>query len=84
MSENPIPFQSTLRVSDNDLFWLVRLSPSHLSTLLTNLHENLDDISVTLIDYTHSFLYSIWPETFDEENQTWRTDREFLVEQALK
>jgi len=84
MSDNPVPFASTMRVSDTSLFWYVRMPPSHLSSLLSNLHTNLEGINVTLIDYTQSFVYSIWPEILDEANKAWRTDREFMIDQVLK
>jgi len=84
MSIDPIPFESTMRVSDSDLSWFVRMPPSHMSSLLSNLHHNLQNIAVTIIDYPNSFLYSIWPEILDEENHAWRQDREFMVDQALK
>ncbi|MFW9786926.1 MAG: hypothetical protein ACFFE2_11945 [Candidatus Thorarchaeota archaeon] len=84
MSSNPIPFESTFKVSDRELFWFVRMPPSHLSALLSNLHANLDNMTVTLIDYSKSFLYSIWPETLDETGHAWRKDHEFMIDFALK
>lgn len=84
MSINPIPFESTMRVSESDIFWIVRMPPTHMSSLLSNLHLNLENMAVTIIDYPNSYLYSIWPETLDEENHAWRQDREFMIDQALK
>jgi len=84
MSSNPIPFASTMRVSDTDIFWYVRMPSTHLSSLLSNLHHNLENMTVTLIDYPNSFIYSIWPEIIDEENRVWRQDREFMIDEALK
>lgn len=84
MSSNPIPFESTMRVTQSNLFWVVRMPPTHLSSLLSNLHLNLDNMNVTIIDYSNSFLYAIWPETLDEDNHTWRQDREFMIDQSLK
>ncbi|MGY5880070.1 MAG: helix-turn-helix domain-containing protein [Candidatus Thorarchaeota archaeon] len=84
MNSEPIPFESTMRVSESELFWVVRMPPSHLSSLLSNLHHNLEKMTVTIIDYPNSFLYSIWPEILDEENRVWKQDREFMVDQALK
>lgn len=83
MSRNPIPFESTLRVSDDELFWSMRMPPSHLSSLLTNLHSNLEGMTVTLLDYSQSFAYSIWPETLDEDAQEWKKSKEFLIDQVL-
>jgi hypothetical protein len=84
MAKRPIPFESTMRVSDSHLFWFVRMPSSHLSSLLTNLHGNLDKMTVTIIDYSESALYSIWPDTLDEENHQWRQDHEFMIDLALK
>ena len=57
MSIDPIPFESTMRVTESDLFWFVRMPPSHMSTLLSNLHLNLQNMDVTIIDYSNSYLY---------------------------
>ncbi len=84
MSESPIPFESTLRVSDSELYWFVRLPPTHLSSLLTNLHANLENMTVTLIDYPQSFVYTIWPEILDENTHSWRQDHEFMIDHVLK
>lgn len=84
MSIDPVPFESSLRVSDSELYWFVRMPPTHLSSLLTNLHENLENMTVTIIDYSQSFLYSMWPETYDEDTHSWRQDNEFMIDYALK
>jgi DNA-binding Lrp family transcriptional regulator len=84
MNANPIPFESTLRVSDSDLYWYVRMPPTHLSSLLTNLHGNLENMTVSIIDYSQSCVYSIWPETFNHETHSWIQDHEFMIDTALK
>lgn len=84
MSNAPIPFSSIMRVSDSDLFWFVRMPSTHLSSLLSNLHHNLEDMAVTIIDYPNSFRYTLWPEILDEANKVWKQDREFMIDQALK
>jgi hypothetical protein len=82
--KKPIPFESTMRVSGSQLFWFLRLQPTHLSPLLTNLFTGLEQVTVCLLDYTHSLLYNIWPETLDENAHKWRTDRQFMVDDVLK
>ena len=84
MIEKPIPFRSTMKVSNEDLFWYVRMPSSHLSSLLSKLHVNMDEFNVCLMDYSTSFLYSIWPDTLDEENHEWRKDWDFMVGDVLK
>ncbi len=76
---NPIPFQSTLKATDSYLFWYLRLPPSHLSTLLTYLHERVDNLRVSMIDHEKSEVYGLWPEAFDETKHAWRTDADFLL-----
>ncbi len=83
LQARPIPFESTMRVSGDELFWFVRLQPSHLSPLLSSLYSLLTEMSVFLMDYTHSYIFYIWSQTLDEENHRWRTDREFMVEDVL-
>jgi DNA-binding Lrp family transcriptional regulator len=79
----PIPFDSTLHLSDDELFWYVRLQASHMSSLLTNLYMNLNEMDVYLVDYSHAMQYYIWPETYDEDNQCWREDEEFMIDSVL-
>jgi hypothetical protein len=84
IDKNPIPFESTLRIADSSLSWFIRLQPTHLSPLLTNLYSNLKEMSVSLLDYSHSLIYSMWAETFDDATRYWRVDREFLVDDVLR
>ena len=84
MTSDPIPFESSFRTSDNHLFWFVRLSPSHLSLLIERLHPHLDNMYVTMIDYRHSKLFSIWPDIYDPETKTWRQDEKFMLHDVLK
>jgi hypothetical protein len=84
LQKKPIPFESTMRVSGSELFWFVRLQPSHLSPLLTNLLSNLEQMTVCLLDYAHSLLYNIWPDTLDESAHKWRTDKQFMIDNVLQ
>ncbi|MGY5875898.1 MAG: Lrp/AsnC family transcriptional regulator [Candidatus Thorarchaeota archaeon] len=84
LSKNPIPFQSAMRVCGTNMFWSIRLQASHLSLLLSNLHSNLDSMSVYVVDYTNTLLYHLWAETFDDSIPGWRTDKKFMIEDVLK
>ncbi len=84
LSKNPIPFQSTMRTCGEQMLWSIRLQASHLSLLLSNLHSNLDSMSVYVVDYTNTLRYHLWPETFDDSIPSWRTDRNFMIEDVLK
>ncbi len=80
---NPIPFASTLRVSDDHLFWYLRLQSLHLSNVLARLHGALDDMSVYVLDYSSSLAYYVWPEAFDGEQRRWKTGHAFIVDEPL-
>lgn len=84
LKKHPIPFESTYRAIGEHLFWFVRLQSSHLSSLLTNLYTLLDEMRVSIIDYDHSCLYYLWPETFDDESRSWRSDSGFMIDDVLK
>lgn len=84
LEKSPIPFESTLKTVGSELLWFIRLQPTHMSALLTNLYAQLEDMSVSIADYSHSLIYYIWPETLDEINHRWRTDRKFMVNDVLE
>jgi DNA-binding Lrp family transcriptional regulator len=80
----PIPFQTTLRVSENHLFWYLRLQSIHLSKVISNLYRDLKNMSIWNADYASSMSYYVWPEAFDDGERKWRTDHDFLVGNFLK
>jgi len=79
VKSHPIPFRSTLKVKDDFIFWYLRLPQSHLSSLLNYLQQNVDKLTVSLVDYIQSQVYALWAETFDEEKHQWKTDDEFMM-----
>jgi hypothetical protein len=83
LQSRPIPFQSVMRTSGENMFWSIRLQSSHLSPVLSNLYANLDRMEVSLIDYEYSRLYFVWPGNFDEENQKWRDDHKIMIDNVL-
>ena len=83
MKSNPIPFQSTLKVKGGFLLWFLRLPPSHLSTFLAYLQEQVKDLNLSLLDYFSSQVYGVWSGAFIESEKSWRIDRKFLVQEVL-
>lgn len=79
----PIPFESTFRIAEDSFFWFVRLPQEHISPFLNGLFDRMLEMKVSILDYKHSLLYHIWPETFDEETGSWRSDRSFMVDEIL-
>lgn len=83
MKTIPIPFQSTLKVKGGFLLWFLRLPPSHLSTFLAYLQEQVTDLHLSLVDYLSSQVYGVWSGAFIEEDKKWRTDQKIMINDIL-
>ncbi|NWF96879.1 MAG: winged helix-turn-helix domain-containing protein [Candidatus Thorarchaeota archaeon] len=81
--ENPPPFESTLRVSESNLFWFIRLPQGHISPFLNTLYSVLGSMSVCLLDYANSRLYYIYPDAYNDTRGGWIGDRKFMVDDVL-
>jgi len=79
LHRNPLPFRSTLKISESFMFWYLRLPPSHLSELLSFLHENVTNLQMSIVDYKKTEVYILWPEAFDENIGNWKRDDDFLL-----
>lgn len=77
------PFESTIRIADENLFWFVRLNQHHISPFLNGLFDTLKETKICFLDYEHSYLYNIWPDAFDEDKKEWRADDAFLLDRVL-
>jgi hypothetical protein len=84
LQKYPVPFESAMRVMGDELFWSIRLQSSHLSKLLSTLYSKLKKMDLFVMDYNHSYLYYLWPETLDEGTHQWRTQREFMIDNVLE
>ena len=84
LNSNPIPFESTLRVSGKEMFWYVRLQASHLSKLLSRMSTDLEHLSVYLLDYSESRRYAMEPEAYEEDQHRWNKDEQYMIHDVLK
>jgi hypothetical protein len=84
MINYPIPFNSSLKINDNDeIYWYLHLPPTHLSDLLFHLRHIMTDLHFTYIDYVRAKNYLIWPPTFDEEKKDWQKDDVFMIDNVI-
>lgn len=83
ISKNPIPFTSTFKTDDGNLFWYLHLPATHLSDLLFHLRPILHDLRFNHIDYVRSSTYYLWPETFNEKEHDWKNDSNFMIDSVL-
>ncbi|NHJ13568.1 MAG: HTH domain-containing protein [Candidatus Thorarchaeota archaeon] len=84
MRKAPIPFQSTLKVQDDFLWWFLRLPPSHLSSILSYLQSEVDRLSLSILDYMSSEVYGVWAGAFLDEKNNWNCNKEFMVSNPLE
>ncbi len=78
LTTNPLPFRSTLKISDDFFFWYLRMPSSHLSELVHFLHPNVHSLRMSNVDYTQTEVYILWPEAFNEESKKWITEESFI------
>ncbi len=78
LATNPLPFRSTLKISDDFFFWYLRMPSSHLSELVHFLHPNVDSLWMSNVDYTQTEVYILWPSAFNGQSKEWITEEEFM------
>ena len=83
MKINPIPFQSTLKVKGGFLLWFLRLPPSHLSTFLAYLQEQVTVLNLSILDYLSSQVYGVWSGAFLDDEKNWQSDQKFMINDVL-
>lgn len=84
LSNSDFPFGSSIRITKDGFVWSARLPSAHLSELIGLVWKITDSHELLIIDYKNSQTYGLWSETFDSENDNWRSDREFCLESPLK
>ncbi len=82
--KNPPPFESTLRVHEDKIFWYLRIPQSLTNPFLNEAIALIEFIDMCYLDYRNSLLYYIWPKTFDEDSHSWRKDISFLLHDVIK
>jgi len=84
LSVSKFPFGSSIRKIEKGFVWSARLPSAHLSELVSFVWKHTKNHEILIIDYKHSQVYGLWAETFDSNNNSWRTDREFCLDAPLK
>jgi DNA-binding Lrp family transcriptional regulator len=84
LPRNKFPFSSSIRKIKTGYVWSARLPSAHLSELITLNWRIAKSFEVLIIDYKQSQVYGLWAETFDTNRNTWRTEKEFCLDQPLQ
>jgi hypothetical protein len=84
LSTSMFPFGSIIRKTNDGFIWSARLPSGHLSELVAVVWKITDFFEVLIIDFKHSQVYGLWAETFDKDNNKWRSEKEFCLDSPLK
>ena len=84
LGEGGFPFGSAIRRTKDGFVWSARLPSGHVSELVTFVWSMAESYEILMIDYKHSQVYGLWAETYDDEAQQWRTDKEFCSLSPLR
>ncbi|MFO7837744.1 MAG: hypothetical protein R6V83_13960 [Candidatus Thorarchaeota archaeon] len=84
LMNSQFPFGSSIRMIENGFVWSARLPSAHLSELVRLVWKIADTFELLIIDYRHSQMYALWSDTWNENSQDWKTDRDFCMQSPLK
>ncbi len=81
------PFESGLILSEEDtnkFIWWLNVTPSEIPKILNFFNRECVDLYVMMMDDDNSFGYPIWPGNFDVKSNTWKVNKEYIVDMPLK
>ncbi|MGY5858265.1 MAG: hypothetical protein RTU63_02770 [Candidatus Thorarchaeota archaeon] len=84
LATSKFPFASSIRKIKSGFIWSARLPSAHLSEQLSLVWKIAKSHEILIMDYKHSQVYGLWAEAFNSETKSWKTDREFCLDLALK
>ena len=73
LHENPIPFESTYKITENGFLWYLRCPASHFSDISAIIWSISKSVKFYYLDYKKSQYYGLWKGAFDYDNQQWST-----------
>ncbi len=71
---NPIPFESTFKVTENGFLWYLRCPASHFSEASAIIWSLSNKVKLFFLDYKKSEFYGLWKGAFDSSKHQWSTD----------
>ncbi|HUT79940.1 MAG TPA: AsnC family protein [Candidatus Bathyarchaeia archaeon] len=72
--KDPIPFESTFRLTETGFLWYLRCPASHFSHISELLWRICKKIKFYYLDYKNSEFYGLWKGAFDLSTNQWSTD----------
>ena len=72
--KDPIPFESTFKITENGFMWYLRCPASHFSDISVIIWSLSKKVKLYYLDYKKSEFYGLWKGAFDASNHQWSTD----------
>jgi DNA-binding Lrp family transcriptional regulator len=71
--KNPIPFESTYKITENGFLWYLRCPASHFSDVSAIIWNLSNKVKFYYLDYKKSQYYGLWKGAFDSTKNNWST-----------
>lgn len=72
--KNPIPFESTYKITKNGFLWYLRCPASHFSDVSAIIWSISTKVKFYYLDYKKSQYYGLWKGAFDSSKNKWSTE----------
>ncbi len=72
--KDPIPFESTFKITENGFLWYLRCPASHFSDISAIIWSVSKKVKLFYLDYKKSEFYGLWKGAFDASKHQWSTD----------
>ncbi|NHJ03434.1 MAG: winged helix-turn-helix transcriptional regulator [Candidatus Heimdallarchaeota archaeon] len=69
--KEPIPFESTFKITETGFLWYIRCPASHFSDASDIIWRISKKINFYFLDYKKSEFYGLWKDAFDSTNHKW-------------
>ncbi|NHK32553.1 MAG: winged helix-turn-helix transcriptional regulator [Asgard group archaeon] len=74
LNKNPIPFESTYKITENGFLWYLRCPASHFSDVSEIIWGISNKVKFYYLDYKKSQYYGLWKGAFDSSKNNWSTE----------
>ncbi|OLS18440.1 MAG: hypothetical protein HeimC3_49100 [Candidatus Heimdallarchaeota archaeon LC_3] len=82
---NPPPFPGHFKSNLEKFLWYMSLPATHFSKISSLMwKQELKEYKVSFVDYSSVYSYYFWEEIYDQDNKSWKVDRNFIYNEPIK
>ena len=82
---NPPPFPGHFKSNQEKILWYMSMPATHFSKVSSLMwKQELKEYKVSFVDYSSVRTYYFWEEIYDQQNQSWKQDRDFVYNDPIK